>query len=358
MKLCPEYASQLYARQFLRTPGDGLLCPSQNWLDHIAPLIVQNAAASSLTLLNAGANKGFTAALLLQRFGDANFTNADWYSWLQRHLRDRHFIGTTHLCGVCCACVEPRPSPVRRRGMRVQVHAFEPVKKNYDFLVSAFARYSTPSASASIMRAAVGNQRNRSAKIMDIRVAVGKENVPASLVAADYVPRGFASVPIIVLDDWIRQQGVTRVDLALFDAEGWDYSILDGLRETLEAGRLIVFEFEAVWRPSAGPPFLNDTLSWLHRLNYECFFEYDNGCLAPASKPCQPPEIVMKRGIQNLVCACSACSVNAAALLWRLSNKCASSAELTNASPNRSWVPTKTCFAKNALAGSASGLKM
>ena len=74
--------------------------------------------------------------------------------------------------------------------------------------------------------------------------------------------------------------------------------ILQGWRRSLTEARVTAFEFEAAWyeTPAAGAeprgwlptrsPPLADTLAWLHGLGYDCFFEYDNGCLAPASSPC------------------------------------------------------------------------
>ena len=110
-------------------------------------------------LLNAGANKGFTTALLLQRFGGANFTNAHWLAALRKYAGKSPI--TTHVCGVCCACVEPPPPLAAvRDSLPVNVYAFEPLRKNFGFLKHAFERFSTPRAFASVQHAALGNQRN------------------------------------------------------------------------------------------------------------------------------------------------------------------------------------------------------
>ena len=220
-KLCPDLTSPLYAARPMYVPGDGLLCPEQPWLDQLAPMLMRARGGTDLNLLNAGANKGFTAALLLQRFGIAvNFTNADWYRELTLYLKERHLPASMHICGVCCACLEPRPPrPVRHSRPRVRVHAFEPVKANFDFLAMMFPRFSSLKASASVVRAALGSHRNRTAAIAEHKgIVVGKENVAARLMdVAAPTERYFASVPIIVLDDWMARERIQHVDLALFD---------------------------------------------------------------------------------------------------------------------------------------------
>lgn len=228
-KLCPDAASPLYAAKPMYVPGDGLLCPDQQWLDDLAPALfrARGRSAGDLHIVNAGANKGFTAALLLQRFGGvaANFSNGDWYEALTRYLKERRLPATMHVCGVCCACREPRPLPAgsgqhtHEQGARVRLHAFEPLKVNYDFLALAFPQFSTPRTLATIVRAALGSQRNRTAAIAEHKgILVGKENAPARLMDAGAPPgQDFASVPITVLDDWMQQQSIPHVDLALFD---------------------------------------------------------------------------------------------------------------------------------------------
>ena len=394
-KLCPEAGSPLYAPHPMRgLPGDGLLCPDQQWLDHLAPWMLSRRmrdGSTDLNLINAGANKGFTAALMLQRFGDAesaNFSNSDWFGALTQYLRERKLPGTMHICGVCCACLESRPprppSRLAQHDLRVRVHAFEPVKANFDWLSVAFPRFArNRRASASVLRAALGNQRNRTAAIAERGIVVGKENVAARLMdtAEATGERGMGTVPIVTLDDWMEQRSIRHVDLALFDAEGWDGLVLDGWRKNLREGRVTAFEFEATWfdEPPAGAPEpsgwlptrsppLEHTLAWLDGLGYACFFEYDNGCLAPASRPCHIPRPALQRKIQNIVCASTSAPApivtdgtsagrgetgSAAAVLWRLSNRCVvatrareSASAVTLTAPNRTWIPTKGCGVK------------
>lgn len=335
-------------------PGGGFLCPASDWLDRVAPLLSRDAGPSGLTLLNAGANKGFTTALLLQRFGGANFTNAHWLAALRMYAGKSPI--TTHVCGVCCACVEPPPPLAAvRDSLPVNVYAFEPLRKNFGFLKHAFERFSTPRAFASVQHAALGNQRNTTVAIPDAGIVMGKENVGPKLMGDGGRPAGSISVPVIVLDDWLKERSIDRVDLALFDAEGWDNLILDGLKDSLAAQRVVVFEFEASYHSrweAAGTRTLNQTLAWLGSMEYDCFFEYDNGCLAPAGPPCQPPWPALSRTIQNVVCAAAGAqksgrvgsTSDAVAELWQIANACTSSDERIRAPVNRSWTPSRSCY--------------
>ena len=67
------------------------LCPKQRWLDRLAPLLLrlcrEHSAAGPLTIVNAGANKGYNLASVWQRFAGAGFTNADWHHALLSYLR-------------------------------------------------------------------------------------------------------------------------------------------------------------------------------------------------------------------------------------------------------------------------------
>ena len=333
-------------------PGHGLLCPLQLWLDNVAPLLARST--DGLTFLNAGANKGFTAASLLQRFGGLNVTNMEWYRLLQDFLHSRHARGTMHLCGVCCACVESQPAATTPAQGTTHVYAFEPVLPNYNFLVAAFEHFSTPYANATVLLAALGNKPNTTVSVQTAGVVVGKENVVARTHESGARLRsGYAAIPVIMLDDWMKHNAVQRVDIALFDTEGWDLAVLDGMKETLKTGRLSIFEIELLWPPPvAGIPRVNESLAWLHSLGYACFFEYDDGCLAPANEPrCNIPPTATYRPQQNVVCALEAPSSHdngatseVVRALWRISNVCAASPSSLDA-PKRPWTPTRSCFA-------------
>lgn len=320
-------------------PGHGLFCPQQHWLDLVAPVLAERAE-NGLTLLNAGVNKGFTAASLMQRFGRWPVQNVDWFRGLQQYLQRTGARGTIHLCGVCCACIEPRPMPVTPVRSGVHLYAFEPVRQNYAFVLEAFARHSTSKAVALVLHAALGNQRDAQVSI-GMHSVVGKENVSPRLLGHNQTPdTSYVRVPVIVLDDWLPQQGISHVDLAMFDAEGWDLAILDGMNNTLAERRVKVFEFESTAKLSPVPGMdLERTLMRLHRLGYACFFEYDNGCLAPASKPCLPPHATFLREHQNLVCALT----DFAPAFWHISDACVAGSKVQVAPPNRSWLPKKGC---------------
>ena len=109
----------------------------------------------------------------------------------------------------------------------------------------------------------------------------------------------------------------------------------------LRASRIEVLEFEyapnAGWwatanahTPRESKRDLHSVLSWLDELEYDCFFEGNSGCLAPALvRPCDThaakkmPHLPSNSNIYNLVCS-SRARKDILAALWKLADQCLS----------------------------------
>lgn len=77
-----------------------------------------------------------------------------------------------------------------------------------------------------------------------VTVRVGKRRTMSSFVAS--VPKQVAEEAGVVRtgDAYMREQGISHIDLLKIDAEGSDHLVLGGFRGTLEAGSIDVIQFE------------------------------------------------------------------------------------------------------------------
>ena len=275
-------------------------CGSDVWIDTLAAKPgFYGQPRRQLTYFNVGANKGFNIAILLQRLAGANFTSQQWASAMTPYFREKKITHRHHqqnLCGLCRVCTRA----VRRIADDVQldVHAFEMTQQNSDWLEWAFKRFAV---NATLVHAVVSNVSGVVAAPAVVRT--GEEALSASLTHR----RGWVPIRAIALDDYVAEAGLSSVDIVSIDAEGFDALVLEGMRASLTAHIVNVFEFEyhrsSYW--SANHPesrSLKTTLSWLTELGYGCFWTGADGCLAPASGLCWRDEFEF-RIWSNLVCA-------------------------------------------------------
>lgn len=75
-------------------------------------------------------------------------------------------------------------------------------------------------------------------------------------------------VPVVTLDAWTAEQGITRCDLMKLDIEGAELMMLRGAERFVAETRPLIFgEFEAYWLSTFGATFL-DVAAWAERMNY------------------------------------------------------------------------------------------
>ena len=306
------------------------LCPKQRWLDRLAPLLLRLCREHGpLTIVNAGANKGYNLVSAWQRFAGAGFTNADWHHALLSYLRQVRRPSTSMLCGVCGACKEPRAAEAGP-AIAVSVHAFEPDSSTYDWLRWGFDHFSVRRfGNVSLSHAALSNVTGE--YFMRPGITTGKETSRPLEAKAP----GFEPLRVFALDDYLARRAVRRVHFASFDAESFDVLILQGLSWHLERGRVDAFEFE--WQSGfAGMVHgwsLQMTLARLEDLSYACFWQGADGCLAPAANRCHTTlaatgKFSGAKFIGNIVCGRntargrSSPEPSPGQRLWDLSNEC------------------------------------
>ena len=252
----------------------------------------------------------------------------------------------------------------------MQVHAFEPLNVNHDWLSWAFGNQLPPSAhdgthlmhpdwnetAQSYPRNSVlsfhGPYKTRSfatrfGGVHLSRAALG-EKAGLAFMRRDADGRGSGyevakptsvrldneswsnpqhnRIQAIVLDDYLPVHGVAHVHLASFDTEGWDALVLRGLARHLTARALDVLEFE--WygdKAVQGGHKLKGMLTWLASLGYACFWLGDAGCLAPIGPFCMTPSVATERApFGNLVCGANGAGgvTSPAHVLAQLANEC------------------------------------
>ena len=296
-------------------------CPKARWLDRLAPYFGRR---SPVVFVNVGANKGYAVASILQRFTGVNLTNTDWLTALsgfqekktqsvrasqrKRSSRQTKIEKMLHTpCGACRACHESpsRLADAMASTRKVDVHAFELLDANVEWLRWAFQHFQVPGV---VRQAIVSNETGWADA--PVRMPLGSEFVTPLAQAAHVSSRHkwlVGSLPKLRLDSYMRDVGMTHAHLVSIDTEGYDALVLEGMRGALERHAVDVVEFEyhnkSFWE-STNPEArsLDSTLAWLHAISYACFWQGDNGCLAPASGRCWDQQFEI-RSWSNLVCA-------------------------------------------------------
>jgi FkbM family methyltransferase len=323
-------------------------CPDSHWLDEVLPLLTKDGAFVHLT---AGANKGFGVLGMLQRFGimRQESTVQQWYAQLKK------FAGRSasrQLCGFCCPCLNKVPPYISHgQDVDVMVHAIEPLRENVAWLHEAIKHFKFNNV-VNITAAALANASQGSVAL-PARMATGKENVSPHLVTTGSLSKHAYTVPTLSVDHYLRSSGIHSVQLASFDAEGWDPLILEGMQESLVAGRVDVFEFEysvnGRWwgNPINDKRELASVLHWLKHIGFDCFWQGNSGCLAPALLPlCKVSRLnnsawvagpATKTSIQNLVCS-RRHRIDVTSLLWDAADRCLRSPGLVERNKTRGVV--------------------
>ena len=292
-------------------------CPPESWFDEIAALPVFK---DSFTLFNVGANKGFKLCSVAHRFSNQSCSSDGWFKELWRRAGHGYDIS---MCGACCACREV----VSRLSERpVAIHAFELIGANVQWLRHAVRAFSLPNTV--VVHAAASNATRGDYIRTTVNNIVGTENAPA-LFPGEAIPKNLdrvggktESVGAVALDDYIRDNGIRQIDMLSIDTEGFDGLVIEGARAAFAKGlvRVVEFEFSNMWFRHGRS--LRRTIDLLHASQCECWWQGNNGCLAPLSAPCWSDAFdgtVPDPGFSNVVCACER---HVIATMRRLSHGC------------------------------------
>jgi FkbM family methyltransferase len=247
-----------------------------------------------MTLVNVGANKGYNVAEFLQTFthlGRVGATNKEWHDGLIASDPSVHAP-----CGICRSTCS-RPAPAVTFNTSVEVHAIELLQANVDMLRRLFVKFVVPGF---VHHAAV---LNRTGHAYAPVARAGDEKY-----GVQHDARGDTQkVSTISIDEFVYNQNIRRVSLLDIDAEGADALVLEGSAETLRARKVDILKFEyhgvGAWSTrSVERRDLSAVVARLFAFGYECFFDGNNGQLAPISDRfwCEALEVRMW---SNVVCA-------------------------------------------------------
>lgn len=275
-------------------------CPSGQWKDAIAPLLVAEARSQPLTFINCGANKGYAIADFLQRFhahGCARGSCPTLREWSSNvtAIKSNTMLG----CGFCNDCRAAAPAAPYH--VPVKVHAFEMLAGNSKLLSVLFERFGIP---GTIHTTALSNFVGRLHRPVFART--GQENAMVS--SSPGVGRSSLTEPIptTTVSAFAAEHSLERVDWLLLDAEGWDGRIIEGASQLFQEKRISILEFE--FNPSAMASAMTGSanhsadaiatstaelfrlLRMLRSYHYECLWQGPS--LAGARTPLKPDFLV------------------------------------------------------------------
>ena len=287
-------------------------CPGSLWQETLAQRL-QLDAREPLIYLNVGANKGYNIAEFLSTWTKRRVSNQQWHSHIlhfgrtQRTLTllRQHFLS----CGVCALCKRPMTSAVRN--ITAQVHAFELLPSNQRLL-----EHSTRRAGLSdivhIHRMAVSNTSGTTTFVSRRKAVAGREDTKLCSGIATFaglrgerqrcqVPKPdwkhgdaeFVTINVTTIDDFLDRQALRKVFFVSIDVEGFDALVLEGMRRSLAAHRVRIFEFEysrkGFWAhrdPRETRSLAAILRGWLAASGFSCFWQTRSGRLVPVLSTC------------------------------------------------------------------------
>ena len=295
-------------------------CPSDAWLDSIAPML----ARPQMAYLNVGANKGFNINSFLQRFQRGwTVTAAQWHAAVLQAANttdcnadagcvpasatdpnfNAQFEGKTlpALCGVCAACRQPVPPYIGTADVGVLAVEMQPA--THRVLARNFERFRI------VGSAVLGAASNRSGSATTWAVRPGTEDLGigqwGSYRKRERPPAHDVEVRMMTVDALIAELRPhwDVVDMLSIDTEGYDDLVLRGAAATLAKTRIVEFEYHSVgvW-PSTS---LWDTVRSLHaHWGFRCYWQGNarhNGSLILLEEACT--KSLTKHFWSNVVCA-------------------------------------------------------
>ena len=264
-------------------------CPggADGWRRALVPVLAGSGAERpcSLNYVDIGANKGYAVSEFLQSYQSGwRASNLVW----REHLR---VADSVKACGECDSCSVPLPPVAATRACSTHILAVDLLSSNVRLLSRVFRALGVrgrvvhaAATDGSVSFVHTPSPRKALAGVESLGIATSGPRVRALTVDARAHEHNLTSVGV----DWLT-----------IDTEGWDGLVLRGAKSLLTRRRVRVLEFEyhgiGPWRTLR----LRDTLSWLDGMGYECFWQGNDGKLAPATTRCN----FEFRSWSNLVCA-------------------------------------------------------
>jgi FkbM family methyltransferase len=164
-------------------------------------------------------------------FGHEPDSTSEWVNLARRASVVLDVGANTGLYSLLAAAVSPRAS----------VHAFEPLPRIAELLRQNAAL--NPSLRIEVHAAAAG-AKSGTAEIYD----PGGDNCYSASLNPDFLgpsrKQACYPVPVIAIDDFMRERGLERLDLVKIDVEGFEDAVLEGMSAAIERFRpAILMEF-------------------------------------------------------------------------------------------------------------------
>jgi len=149
-------------------------------------------------------------------------------------------------------------------GSEGKIIAIEPLQRNFDYLKKNIELQNVTNIST--YRFACGDKNGKVPFIID-RESNGSWIIPDGMKNPDPSRGTITEVPLRILDEFVEELGLERVDFVRMDVEGYEIHILKGLKKTLEKFKPII-SFE-LHKNFLGVKGTHEIFKLLKGLNYK-----------------------------------------------------------------------------------------
>eukprot|EP00668_Euglena_longa_P046023 GGOE01061707.1.p1 GENE.GGOE01061707.1~~GGOE01061707.1.p1 ORF type:complete len:373 (-),score=89.48 GGOE01061707.1:272-1309(-) len=211
-------------------------CPEAIWKPLFQSSRTLQALERPVVIFDIGCNKGYDAVKSLRLFSqDPRFDVMTW----GRETRFR--------CGVCAQCKTNPRLEAGTASKTVHLHCIEPLPANYETVQAAADRLGLRPRGLRVVHGAFTNRSDAVARKWRAQFPVVRgwwallptswKLFGAEQVGIDVNPLcpgcAMEDVPLMVLDDYVVRENISRIDVLSLDTEGNDALVLQGGARTL-----------------------------------------------------------------------------------------------------------------------------
>ena len=244
-------------------------CPDATWKELFFRGPTIQRARRPVIVYDVGCNKAFDALSTLRSL--TLNPQIDLRKWIKQ---------TGFKCGMCHQCTNAM-AKIKGSPKEVRLFCMEPMPDTYSLLLNASLALGMDKLGLQVANAAFTSRADATKR--DWKGAfpasggqffAGQENIGLgnALKYRDKCEQcHLKDVPLMVLDDHVRQESVDYVDILSIDTEGNDPLVLEGAMETLRKGVGYV-EFEYSRKGQWSVTKLIDVVKKLHLLGFVCYW--------------------------------------------------------------------------------------
>ncbi len=156
------------------------------------------------------------------------------------------------------------------------IFSFEPYKETYDVLEKNIKAYNNIKS----FNIALGNNNGKSVFHVNNFLATNSL-LPSSdeginIWGADKLEtKKIIEVPMQTIDHFLQEEGINQIDILKMDAQGAEYLILEGAKESIAAGKIKIIYSELIVRPIyEGQKDLDEMLRIYRNLGFDLYNLY------------------------------------------------------------------------------------